>query len=174
MPAGKSCRNPPKLFLGRAANRKRQRYACCNVGGRPADRLHCTSTFADASALTSRLIKGHARASESTSQQHKANCTKPESPLEYASDQHRSTAPGCCCYAHQITHIHFCHQITHIHFCQRSLRSATPIATKRLLPSRYLRPQPLQNTQSTRISQFSKVICDALRPCDPFATHWLV
>ena len=49
--------------------------------------------------------------------------------------------------------------------------SAMPTATKRLLPSRYLRPQPLQNTQSTRICQFSKGICDALRPCDPFATH---
>ena len=70
---------------GRGANRKTQRYARCKVGGRPADRLHCTSTFADASALTSRLIKGHARASESTSQQHKANCTKPELPLECAS-----------------------------------------------------------------------------------------
>ena len=137
MPAGKSCRNPQKFFLGRAANRKRQRYACCKVGGRPADRLHCTSTFADASALTSRLIKGHAESTRH-SQQLKAS-------------------------AMSVTHSQSCD------FPRRKLaKSTTPIATKRLLPSRNLRPHPLQNTHST--PNFERYL--PLRPCDPFATHW--
>ena len=81
---------PPKNIssVGPRTERGSVINACCKVGGRPVDRLHCTSTFADASALTSRLIKGHARASESTRQQHKANSSKPESPLELRCHTH--------------------------------------------------------------------------------------
>ena len=74
-------------------------------------------------------------------------------------------------YSYAVTHSQSC-DCPRRKLAKQPRSSTTPIATKRLLPSRNLRPQPLQNTHSTRICQILKGICDALRPCDPFATHW--
>ena len=74
-------------------------------------------------------------------------------------------------YSYAVTHSQSC-DFPRRKLAKQPRSSTTPIATKRLLPLRNLRPHPLQNTHSTRICQTLKGICDALRPCDPFATLW--